>query len=204
MKIVIYFILNTLLIVFLSSCVGPDTAEYDIDLDTTYYPYALGYEWSYMNHSWRQGDWPFDEYSTTFTKVTDSFWIEDTLIFEINSSEYIKFWEDKVNGTNLYPEPDTIPIPGGESWVIYVGDTLKIEEYYEAPEGWPPDIYKSWEHRLKGVGLISSGGYWSGHGDYSEGSSTHLLYFYNVEDTVYDASQSEAFRSSAHRTSRQD
>ncbi|MBA7671545.1 hypothetical protein ES703_79704 [subsurface metagenome] len=185
MKEISYFILSTLLIVFLSGCMKPDIAEYDIDLDTTYYPCGLGYEWSYKNHSWRRGNWPFDEYSTSFTKVTDSFWIEDTLIFEINFSEYIKFWEDRVNGKKLYPKPDSIPIPGGESWVIYVGDTLKIEEYYEAPEEWPPDIYESWEHRLKGVGLISSGGYWSGHGDYSEGSSTRLLYFYNGQDTVW-------------------
>ncbi len=187
MKYIKFFVLITFVIVLLAGCSHPDIAEYDIDLDTTYYPYGLGYEWCNEKHSWEHGNYPWDEYSTSTSVVTDSFWLEDTLVFELNYGGYVKFWEDKVNGVDLYPEPDTIPIEGGESWVIYIGDTLKKEEFYEAPEGWPPDVYYSWEYRLKGVGLISSGGYWSGHGDYSSGSSTRLLYFYNGQDTVYKA-----------------
>lgn len=161
--------------------------NFPLDLDTTYYPYGLGYTWYYETHSWVHDNYPWDDYGNSCSVVTDSFWVYDTLVFKLNGDVYVKLWNNTINGNDLHPDTVTIPNDGGEFRIYYVGDSLLVKEEFEyAPEGDPPDVYEKWEYRLKGVGLLSSGSGWFGY-EYSSGSSSKLLWFFNGKDTVYKA-----------------
>lgn len=164
----------------------PSIAHGDIDLDTTYYPYGLGYIWYYETSNRNDYYYGWYKYGNAYTIVTDSFWVYDTLVFETNGSGYVKFWKNTINGNDLYPEPESTSTETEYTLVKYIGDSLLVK----GRKSWPPNEYypinSSWEHRLKGVGLISVGNdTWDQ--PYSSGNETKLLWFYNGKDTVYKA-----------------
>ncbi len=189
------------IVVIITGC-QHNIAHDDIDLDTTYFPFGLGYEWCYENHNWHS--FPDDEnnwnkYDTFKIEVTDSSQIADTLFFTggatLELDNPIKIWELKVPLGNPDFHYDTIPITVAQNmtWqnqyglqISYFEDKLSLDHYYgECPEdeGW------NGVRRLKGIGVILQGYNFStneGNGG-SSGSIDRLLWFYNGKDTVYKA-----------------
>ncbi len=174
----------------------PDEPQ-GLDLDTTYFPFGLGYEWCYERYEWYcDEDESWIAYDTFTNTVTDSFWESDTLFFQYNSTtSYVRIWKNKTEVLGeiieLIPEPETRikTSPWGTESTFSIGykeDTLSVSERYQAPEGVYPDEYSANNTRLIGIGFIRGGhsvdspvNYW-GHG-----ISDRLLYFYNGIDTIY-------------------
>jgi hypothetical protein len=62
---------------FFSGCSTPDIADGDIDLDTTYFPFGMGYEWCYERHYHGYEFYePFSEYDTVTISVNPTFNVE--------------------------------------------------------------------------------------------------------------------------------
>ncbi len=65
-----------------------------LDLDTTYFPFGLGYKWCYESNNG-------GVYDTFTVEVTDSSWIADTLVFQLIGSFYgisnpVEIWDNQV------------------------------------------------------------------------------------------------------------
>lgn len=96
--------------------------EIPFNLDTTYFPFGLGYEWCYERHVWggqlgETGWEPWDWYDTIYIKVIDSFWEDDTLILNLEGNflflgNPVRIWDNK---TPLYAYlDDTLKFPPQE------------------------------------------------------------------------------------------
>lgn len=169
------------------------------DLDTTYFPFGLGYEWRYSRHSWQHVSEPgwdeYDRYDTFTLSVADSFWVGDTLRFQSTGGVYnivqntIDIFGESIK---LIPDPMKKEVEApwywGEFEVSYTFDTLHVSL-------WGPDPYdegsESWgSTRIIGVGAIAQGRSYSGYSCgvyFSNGYSDRLLWFYNGADTLYRA-----------------
>lgn len=161
--------------------------EPTLDLDTTYFPLGLWYEWGVEQHRWYNSwDTSWDKYTTYINIITDSFYLGDTFFFEYNSSgSYVRIWDNKIDvkgeRINLVPDPDTFKIQDNVTYTIgYRGDTLIVEVYADYSD----DYHVDWEHRLRGIGAIYTGSAFYGNWG-SSGYSHRTLYFYNGTDTIY-------------------
>lgn len=175
-----------------------------LDLDTTYFPFGLGYEWGYERHNFGRdadgGEW--DSYYTFIIRVVDSFWKADTLVFILEGGSFrdlgspVEFLDNKMLafGRNYYPG-DTItlePEEQGDEWkeglfVSYYNDVLYIQSAYD-PSGVDITWYTQGVNRKKGIGVVSQGlSEDEIHPDYHDYTYDRLLYFYNGQDTVWKA-----------------
>lgn len=184
----------------------PDISDGDIDLDTTYFPFGLGYEWCYENDNWYSlsgwgpdQDTSWEKYDTFTFKVTDSSWVGDTLLIKLDRSmggleNPVRFFDYEIN---IYWTRINIINPNKVDTVIDCvrykvgcdGKTLEVSttEYSPYVEDW-----FEWKGsvRSKGVGATRDGSYASHYDDgisESYGSLNRLLWFYNGKDTVYKA-----------------
>jgi hypothetical protein len=185
----------------------------DLDLDTTYFPLGVGYQWCFERYERSEGDdgeeqtWDYERFDTFTVTVTDSSWQGDTMIFTFDFNwasinmpgmmpyclwdyyEEARFYGDSVLTTiwgAVALVPDPLNPPGD---IKYRGDTLEL-------------IYHSWSPNLEdniyinhviGIGTIQQTFTHQYFGDVEpypfEDSQERdrLLYFYNGKDTVYKA-----------------
>ena len=111
-----------------------------IDLDTTYFPFGLGYKWCYESNNG-------GVYDTFTVEVTDSSWIADTLVFQLIGSFYgisnpVEIWDNQVTVfdelIDVVPQACTLINEPLKFYVIsYRSDILWITVYY--PWGEDPD-----------------------------------------------------------------
>jgi len=179
-----------------------------LDLDTTYFPLGMGYEWTYQRHIWgadySDPDDPdppvWDYYDTITLRVADSvfgvngweFHLEGYLFHDTGDTVYIfgnrvlVFNEEKIP-LNPTATGEIEPNQGVE--IIYRSDTLQLS--YKLSETWEP-IGGSWSQRtasrIKGVGVVTqlseSSSY--GHGWSKESNTVDtLLYFVKGQDTIW-------------------
>jgi len=168
-----------------------DKPEPVTDLDTTYFPFGLGYEWEYERHhhgyewNWEEGE--FDNwslYDTITASVIDSFGNDDTLLFELEGglfflSNPVKIWENQIvihgyltDTVNLTPSELTRDEWGDDGdkdyhWILNIGyssDTLNI--FSSEWEAWyfppyDPEYSSKKANRLKGIGAIYQGSHYS-------------------------------------------
>ncbi len=182
-----------------------------LDLDTTYFPFGLGYEWCYERH-YIYNNYGCEEYTdlidTVKITVTDSFWDESMLLvklggrtfFDLSNPVKIKKNQIRLMGywVNIVPEPDhkhTYEECCGcassrDFYISYRSDSLKILDIsYDWSYGVEYGHYEQVITRVKGIGSLTQRNY----SDQSNMCSTiedenfRLLYFYNGKDTVYKA-----------------
>jgi hypothetical protein len=180
----------------------------ELDLDTTYFPLGLNYEWAYERHLWgadysdpNNPDPPvWDYYDTVTITVADSvfgvngweFYLEGYLFRDVGYTVYIfgnrvlVFDEEKIP---FNPEATGPVDPNQGVEIIYSSDTLNLS--LKLSETWEP-IGESWSERttsrIKGIGVVAQlFESWSyGHGWEKESNVVDsLLYFYNGKDTVW-------------------
>ncbi len=186
----------------------PDIADGDIDLDTTYFPFGLGYEWRYEWHEWQRADDPgwesWDRYDTFTIRVIDSFWLDDTLCIELDGGTFnglsnpVKITKNHITvlGKEIKIDPCKKTTYDSDKNITYkvdfIEDTLIVstaqELTYDENVNGTTTI---WTNQLKGMGAFAQGSSatawdWRYGGWYS-GFTDRLLYFYNRQDTVYKA-----------------
>ena len=183
-----------------------------LDLDTTYFPLGLGYEWCFERYARSEGDdgegqtWNFDRYDTFTVSIIDSFSAGDTIVFTFFKTgrnllrmpdfmpyclwefyEAARVYKDSVytviwGMVDLVPDPASLP-----GFIKYHGDTLELI-YLSWSPGLEDNIYI--RHNV-GIGTIRQTYYHRFYGDvppypYEEQDETdHLLWFYNGQDTIY-------------------
>ncbi|TET21639.1 MAG: hypothetical protein E3J71_08910 [Candidatus Stahlbacteria bacterium] len=193
------------IILLFSGCTTPDIADGDIDLDTTYFPFGLGYEWCYERHAYYWDIWGTerDEYDTVVIQVEDSIYDSLGWLFDLSGYYYDVGSEARI----IEQSPNTLLVPICLNWwwlrdtvfvslipstrtspikIEYNSDTLcmssscRIEEEFK--------IYTQSTKRLKRIGTV-----WQNDAEEllsgkSEGyKKDRLLWFYNSKDTVYKA-----------------
>lgn len=180
----------------------------ELNLDTTYFPLGLNYEWAYERHLWgydaSDPDNPdppeWDYYDTIVVRVVDSifgsngweFYLEGYLFRDVGYTVYIfgnrvlVFDEEKIP---FNPEATGPVDPNQGVEIIYSSDTLNLS--LKLSETWEP-IGESWSERttsrIKGIGVVAQlFESWSyGHGWEKESNVVDtLLYFFNGKDTVW-------------------
>jgi hypothetical protein len=125
-----------------------------VDLDTTYFPFGLGYEWCYESNNG-------GVYDTFTVEVTDSSWIADTLVFQLIGSFYgisnpVEIWDNQVTVfdelIDVVPQACTLINEPLKFYVIsYRSDILWITVYY--PWGEDPDGFaECWTTHERGIG----------------------------------------------------
>jgi len=185
-----------------------------VDLDTTYFPLGVGYEWCFQRYERSEGDngegevWDYECFDTFTVSVVDSFWKGDTMCFTLETEKNLyqmpgmlpychwdlygeaRVYEDRIylviwmTMVDLVPDPTSLP-----DFMSYRGDIL-----YSSYDYWDPHTTEYISiRRLRGIGILSqTHNYWFA-GDippypYAELYETdRLLYFYNGRDTVYKA-----------------
>lgn len=214
-----YFRLGVILLgvtLFILGCQMLDDSQ-GLDLDTTYFPFGLGYEWCYERHCYSYDDEGsiYDYYTKYTVKVIDSFWIGNTLHFltdDTTCSGYsseglrdmpnpVSIWNDsiKIEMYGLRGEPeysDTVSIVSPDTsrkgiWISYQEDTLKLESVDEI---WPFTLLPGVGEirnvtRVKGIGVIYQSYHFVATWPLDEYEVERLLYFYNGKDTVYRAEE---------------
>ncbi len=176
---------------------------FPLDLDTTYFPFGMGYEWCYETH-----DWINSLYDTTFVKVIDSFWDSDTLLFKLEGSlfflgETAKIRRNRVELIDWGPVPvipredsteksynqgDTLISYGRK--ISYVDDSLEVHSYFRKYFGWTQGLQGTRDTTsifMRGIGAVYQEGDLYIYGDDWEDMSYTLLWIYNGKDTVYKA-----------------
>jgi|GEM_PF-1354968 len=180
----------------------------ELNLDTTYFPLGLNYEWAYERHLWgadysdpNNPDPPvWDYYDTVTITVADSvlgvngweFYLEGYLFRDVGDTVYIfgnrvlVFEDEKI----IFNPQATGPRGANEGLEItYSQDTLNLSEAFL--ETWEPigeSYLRKAVSRIKGTGVVaqlyrSSS---SGHGWEKESNVVDtLLYFFNGKDTVW-------------------
>lgn len=182
---------------------------FPLDLDTTYFPFGLGYEWCYdqieYSHYW-QG-WVPDTSGRTYTydtliiSVVDSTGSPDSLVFHLNGyfndvSDFVVINNYRIqifggDSISLIPRKEEITIPF--FFLTYKEDTLNIWiEYSNDDISYYEEIDSV--SRIKGIGSIYQKYWfretWTSHTGYSVSEVSiedRLLWFYNGKDTVYKA-----------------
>lgn len=171
-----------------------------LDLDTTYFPFGLEYEWVYesYNEGWDHyggGEW----YDTVTITVLDSTFSANGWAFELEGvyqygDDSYAFWDvgkhvyiygevvavfnkEKIN---LDPEPRGSYEEGFE--VSYKNDTLYIASYNPSNYSYS----RSSTYRLKGIGVVKQSHYESrDYGWVGWSADDRLLYFIKGQDTVW-------------------
>jgi len=168
-----------------------------LDLDTTYFPFGLGYEWCYRRHYHGYENYePFSEYDTVTIRVNDSFWIYDTMKFGFDH-----FFYDLTNPVSIindsiilymsfmtydFEQPiSLVEQPEIDDLLSYQDDIMIIAagDFTELSFAWTE------VKRRKGIGafsMLSQSTYVDPYA-YDYNVDYHLLYFYNGQDTVYKA-----------------
>jgi len=183
--------------------------EKSIDLSGTYFPYGLGFEWTYETYSFSCYKYDISEsYDTFNVQVVDSFSTPEYLVFQLEYSsgsiDTVKIFGDSISIglTFVYPSNDTfINVFNPEPNHYYTG-SMTCGYYYRADtlhfyhdENWSDGYWKLDEYRLQGIGLVKNnkgqGEGWMGGDQYyeEERSINTLLFFYNGQDTVYKAEE---------------
>jgi hypothetical protein len=142
---------------------------FPLDLDTTYFPLGLGYEWIYQRH-----DLENDSYDTLTVTVTGLEKISDTLVFtlsgqmlDINSPTEvfeckIELWVWAWDMGKHYILPVVAPRPfhKEESYsletITYEGDTLVIDVISDEREI-SRGLAETWTRRVRGLGIVKQG-----------------------------------------------
>lgn len=177
-----------------------------LDLDTTYFPFGLGYEWCYERHDWGYNAYvdPVEEWDTTYIytiKVTDSSFLGDTLFLQLEEQggrlehlqNPVRIWCDTIKVRMKFagitatrhllvikPDPDSF-YPGDYVSIGYNYDTLIISGCYE----FTPSRYSTrYITRVEEIGALRES-YYSVVPDASMSVTDRLLYFYNGQDTIY-------------------
>lgn len=155
-----------------------------LDLDTTYFPFGMGYEWCYE----KKKLFSEDSKDTVAVIVVDSFWIDNTLFFKLEGGSFfdvgnsVEIGDGKIKAfdetINLLPEEQSSYL-----WIRYYGDTLYM---FTGDEPYP-DYWEDWSvYRIKAIGLIHQIYYWQDvYENTSGGDRYSLLWFYNGQDTVW-------------------
>lgn len=184
-----------------------------VDLDTTYFPAGLDYEWVYERHvkghyygTGGNEDEFWDYYDTIAIKVTDSSYFPGELIFNLSGGgfhgKYIHLygsfrdvgWHTHIIGDCvellLYDHYESIfiplkPLSGTNDFLIsYTKDTLCITlPGYNELPNGIPTVHSL---RIKGIGVVKQDGVYDA-AKIAECCLDRLLYFYNGRDTVYKA-----------------
>jgi hypothetical protein len=138
MKAIRFIVLCVSLVAMLASC-EPNIAHGDIDLDTTYFPFGLGYEWCYECYSYRYHLDPdnFDVGLDTVTiKIIDSVSSDDGLRFKLNDlffedlGESPLFIDDDVQLTWNHYYVDSMLIPLSPETRNYSKENVTIAVEY--------------------------------------------------------------------------
>lgn len=178
----------------------------NFDLDTTYFPFGIGYEWSYeVCHYRNYGEDRSKSYDTITVRVVDSTIISDTIQFLLDKHFFydldfgtVKIWEERLTVFSNSPGTSTVSLTPKTNEasnllkIRYSLDTLYMGYHFEMypPEMHEYDNYDCYTCRLKGIGLISQDYWrsqWWGAGSevmYS-GNYYRLLYFIKDQDTVW-------------------
>ncbi len=178
-----------------------DTPLPPIDLDTTYFPFGLGYEWCYETHSYGNDDYGanYNRYDTFTIQIIDSIWTGDTLVFSLSGGKFRcvdnKIWDNSIEIGSIIMFDyvyDTIyvvnpePFDLGELSLSYSGDTLNISGGSSFGYQSLLEYIGEGTRRIKGIGSISQARSYQSSSSYSS-NSDRLLYFYNGKDTIYKA-----------------
>lgn len=101
-----------------------------LDLNTTYFPFGRGYEWTYERHCWEhsdENDW--DKYDTFTIRVVDSIFRDDSLIFKLEGGWFqfldsqVKIWKaNKLEIWQFYWKVDTINVAYPQPESLYYKD----------------------------------------------------------------------------------
>jgi len=184
-----------------------------IDLDTTYFPAGLDYEWVYERHvkghyygTGGNEDEFWDYYDTIAIKVADSSYSQGELIFNLSGGgfhgKYIHLygsfrdvgWHTHIIGDCvellLYDHYESIFIPlkplsdTNDFLISYTKDTLCITlPGYNDLWDGIPTVHSL---RIKGIGVVKQDGVYDA-AKIAECCLDRLLYFYDGRDTVYKA-----------------
>ncbi len=188
------------------TCCQPDISHGDIDLDTTYFPFGLGYEWCYDCYSYSYHSEPENSgvgFDTITIKVLDSVSSDGGLRFILNDFSFEDLGERplfidndvQLTWNHYYVDSMLIPIsPETKKYskenvtiaVDYLMDTLSIA-IVEPGDFYYNGDFKKTAQRVKGIGAIcltDSNWFAWVHGDVT---TKRLLWFYNGKDTVYKA-----------------
>lgn len=176
---------------------------FPLDLDTTYFPFGMGYEWCFQTHNWIN-----DLYDTTSVKVSDSVWNSDTLLFKLEGNLFFlgntaKIRRNRVELIDWGPVPvipDEDSIERTYSYadtsftygrtIKYIGDSLKVHSYFCKYFGWTQGLKGTRDTTsifMRGIGTVHQEGDLYIYGEDWEDVSYNLLWFYNGKDTVYKA-----------------
>ncbi|MBN2380594.1 hypothetical protein JXM67_12405 [candidate division WOR-3 bacterium] len=187
-----------------------EIADGDIDLDTTYFPFGLGYEWCYERHDYgfeitdTIEEW--DSFDTVIIKTLDSLWVDGELLFQIENDFYdlgnpVRLYKNKIT-LSTYLDDEVKVIPEEAEKTETTGDdyyqttkTLKISHLQDTlliSSSSASSITKSGigVRRIIGIGTIvqsssSETFFGIGANEYEQDICYRLLYFYNGQDTVY-------------------
>jgi len=196
------FVIGVMLL--LAGCNLVEKGE-DFDLSTTYFPFGLGYIWTYELYEYHML-YPNEsgKYDTVSIWVRDSTYDSNGWSFGIDREDNVPYgpFQDIGSYARIFEKDsehfvqvdiegykDTIGIvPERESDcqgcfnVSYFADTLKIVfAYYLFPYDYD---HSTW--RVKGIGVIKQS-YYEGYVKEATEYTYRLLYFYNGQDTVYKA-----------------
>ncbi len=179
-----------------------------LDLDTTYFPFGLSYEWKFEQHEHGYDDSDaWNNYDTFRVWVVDSFWVSDTLFIQLQSegtrsypgqiyelSNPVKIINDSIPISMpgyFFTAHDTIPLSTKHDTTLtatygltsaYSENLLSINLEYE--RGVSDECCYNRLSRQKGIGTLSQrfgcDSPWASSTTYDR-----LLYFYNGQDTVY-------------------
>jgi len=180
-----------------------------IDLDTTYFPFGLGYEWTYERHRWEhsdENDW--DKYDTFTIRVVDSIFRGDSLIFKLEGGWFqfldsqVEIWKaNKLEIWQFYWKVDTINVAYPQPESLYykdLGGILGVELFklgYNVDtlvfyQGEDYGNYGSsrMEKHLKKIGVVyqRKGNWWVGHSGCGDiGATDSLIIFTTPERQRY-------------------
>lgn len=143
-----------------------------LDLDTTYFPFGLGYEWKYHRVIESYSNLSLPEH---IISVVDTFSTGDTSWFVLNTWGKMGLWDvgDTIGiyettlfhrlgstyySNQLHPEENSIFVMSWLGWhipVAYKNDTLVLEAYDDGAGATDPKTYKTYEvRRVKGIGNV--------------------------------------------------
>jgi hypothetical protein len=177
---------------------------FDFDLDTTYFPLGLYYEWAYQRHIWgnkQSGDSTitWEEYDTFTVSVDDSLWEGNTMLISF-ASDSSKPFNDLGNPAKVMDGKILVQMWSGVTpWVnpshpdtkwgneiSYCGDTLRTF-LSDTPPGENPyySFYDEWVKRLRDVGPILQGTHYWNYGIEERWATDSLIRFTTPQGQKY-------------------
>jgi hypothetical protein len=178
----------------------------ELNLDTTYFPFGLNYNWSYETYTLHEEwTWPYPDttYDTIAWEVVDSLLLGNEWRFILQNDE--SFLDTVfIRGSKIFIFGEWLPLKpvtgnyGSGIKVGYRKDTLYVTSHTAGSYMWDETLTAYWEcdqsySRIKGIGLIYEDSYY--HEVFGQNGSTwtywksSLLYFCKGTDTVWRRNQ---------------